>query len=143
MTKTNGGFCVMCGHKVNSFDGLSKCPSCESTFSPCANKYQFDVNINWHELHILAVWAENWQRDKKLPKVVYPIIKRIKEQYPHMPPLTLAEELGQVAASHSIATNNPKLREDIAEQTGREIILIDKSNFEPDDVEDDDSDIIY
>lgn len=59
------------------------------------------IAINWHELHILTVWAENWaSRIKNNPDVtenpvqtVFAIAKRLQDQYPLLGPLTLSGEI--------------------------------------------------
>jgi hypothetical protein len=117
------GFCTDCGTTVASFEGLTACPACGSTGIPCATDRQVTVDVNWHELHILCVWAENWQRQQTLGRTVYAIAKRLEAQHPEHGPLTLAAELGQLAAQHEVRVNSAELRRDIAEQTGEEVGL--------------------
>lgn len=120
-----GGYCTDCGHQVASFDGLNACPACGSTALPCAWADEVSVTVNWHALRVLIIWAENWQRERKLGRAVYAIAGRIRAQHPDRIPLTLAEELGEVAGQYpGMAVNDPRLRQDIAEQTGREVDLI-------------------
>ncbi len=123
---SNGGFCTDCGHKVATFEGLNGCPSCGSRGAPCSDAEQVTVSINWHELRILAIWAENWQRDRvKTSKVVYAIAARLAAQHPGRTPLTLAGELGEVSKQFGgLSVSQPGLRQDIAEQTGQETGLI-------------------
>ena len=111
---TDSGFCVECGHHVESFDGLNKCPNCESFSTPCHDDMQVQISINWHELHILCVWAENYARENDLQNTVFTIAKRIQDQHPTLSPLTLAAELGEVAKQfEDIDTNDSKLTEDM------------------------------
>lgn len=34
----NGGFCTLCGLKVDSFEGLTCCPRCKHNGTPCSNE---------------------------------------------------------------------------------------------------------
>ncbi len=115
-----GGFCTDCGHRVESFEGLQACPECGSTSRPCPGDEQVTVTVNWHELHLLCVWAENWQREQQLGRTVYAIARRLTAQHPDRRPLTLATELGEVAKDHDLEVHDEALRRDIAEQTGEE-----------------------
>lgn len=115
------GFCTECGARVASFEGLSACPACGTDSVPCRDADQVTVQVNWHELRLLCIWAENWQRRAvTTTRVVYSIAKRLRRQHPNRSPLTLAEELGEVAGEFQTSVSDPKLRRDIAEQTGRE-----------------------
>ena len=117
------GFCTECGFKVDSFKGLNGCPSCGDVGVPCTDKNQVQVSINWHELRILCMWAEHWQgqmKDKPT-KVVYAIAKRLSAQFPERDPLTMAVEIGDVMKEFpDLSVLDPKLRENIIEQTGQE-----------------------
>jgi hypothetical protein len=119
-----GGFCIECGHQIGSFDGLDRCPACGSTSMPCHNDEQVDVSVNWHELRVLVIWAENWQRQHQIGRTVYGIAKRLHAQHPERGTLTLAEELGEIAKAHEVQVSDPALRRDIAEQTGEETGLV-------------------
>lgn len=55
--------------------------------------------------------------------VVYQIARRLARQHPGRAHLTFAGELGEVASEFEIRVTDPKLRQDIAEQTGREVGL--------------------
>ncbi len=98
-------WCTTCGYKVTQAkldQGLSCCPSCGSTGIPCSSKFDTTVNINWHELRILTIWAENWARqvseeqDYSNIKVVHAIARRLQEQKPAFAPLTLAGEVREL-----------------------------------------------
>lgn len=121
----DGGFCTECGHKVESFEGLKGCPACGTDSVPCVNKQRVTVSINWHELRILAIWAENYQRSQRLGRTVYAIAKRLEAQHPSLGALTLAREIGELAkAFGEVSVSSADLRRDIAEQTGEETGLI-------------------
>jgi hypothetical protein len=118
-----GGFCTDCGHRVVSFDGLTPCPKCGTTNIPCHDDNQVTVSINWHELHILVVWAENWQRLQNLGRTVYGIAARIADQHPEHNALTFAGEIAEISKHYEVQVTDPHLRRDIAEQTGQEVGL--------------------
>lgn len=107
-----GGFCTTCGYRVESFDGLSGCPSCGSTAVPCSDERQVTVSVNWHELHILAVWAENFARTIDAQQTVFTIARRLEAQHPTMGRLTLAGELGEIAKQYDMTVSDPKLNAD-------------------------------
>lgn len=128
---SNGGYCTECGFHVDTFEGLNGCPSCGTKGLPCPDDWQITVSVNWHELRILSMWAENWQRqhqEQNPTRVVYAIADRLRLQVSSdFPPLTMAAELGDVAKHFpGMQVSDPRLRQDIAEQTGQEVNLIDK-----------------
>lgn len=106
----NGGFCMSCGLRIESFEGLSVCPHCESTDIPAGDSQQVTVSVNWHELHILCVWAENHanKSDGKLTSIVYGIAHRLENQYPEKHKLTLAGEVSLLKRKYpELETNIP------------------------------------
>lgn len=120
-----GGFCTECDARVASFEGLDCCPACGTHSLPCPDDHQVTVSINWQELQVLVIWAENWQRQCRLGRTVYAIARRLQAQRPDRGPLTLAGQLGELAAQYPDAqVNDPELRQDIAEQTGQELGLV-------------------
>lgn len=90
------GFCTDCRFRVESFEGLMKCPNCGTKSSPCNDANQVTVSINWHELYLLCVWAENWGRQIKEAGIVYGIAQALEEQHPERHPLTLAGEINDM-----------------------------------------------
>ena len=78
--------------------GTAACPNCNSDSLPCDVALDVTIKINWHELRILAIWAENYARQIKKQGTIYSIAQRIEDQArkEHMPPLTLARELGEI-----------------------------------------------
>lgn len=117
------GFCTECGVHIASFDGLSECPKCKTRGIPCDDADQVTVSINWHELHILCVWAENYQRARLSQRTVYAIASRLEAQHPTRTPLTLARELGVLAKDYEVRVEDAALRHDIATETGEEVGL--------------------
>lgn len=100
---SDGGFCTDCGHRVASFEGLQSCPSCGSTGIPCADRNQVSVAVNWHELRVLVIWAENYGRSIDQQSTIYAIARRLEDQHPDRAlevPLSLAGELRQLKDAH-------------------------------------------
>jgi len=73
------------------------CPNCQTTGLPCAIAEDVTIKINWHELRILGIWADNWAQRPDIPddskRIVAKIIQRIESQHPEMTPLTLSGEI--------------------------------------------------
>ena len=79
------------------------------------------VKINWHELRILTIWAENWasrckEDNATMPVTVEAIARRLEKQYPKKTPLTLAGEVGQLR-------NDPnfEIKDTTIDESGRKI----------------------
>ena len=94
----DSGFCTDCGVKIVSFENLntSNCPLCGSESTPCADENQVSASINWHELHILIVWAEQFAKTSEMKRTVWSIAHRIEKQYPDKHLLTIAGEMSQL-----------------------------------------------
>jgi len=100
------GFCIDCNFKIDSFDNLEECPNCNSKTIPCSDKDQVNINVNWHELKMLTIWAEQWGNEKcNGAGTIYSIAQRIQEQYPNMPLLSLAESIQDLGKKLKIKTN--------------------------------------
>lgn len=83
------GFCTQCGKEIESFEGLDRCPFCNTTSIPCDFKNQVNVSINTHELRILCIWAENHvhnvsdeQEQASMATTLRSICDRISKQLP-------------------------------------------------------------
>jgi len=92
----NSGFCTHCRIRIEDFEGLSKCPNCGTSSIPCADTDQIDININWHELHLLCCWAERWGQHIESAGSVYSIAQALEEQFPDRGPLTFAGEVNEL-----------------------------------------------
>lgn len=112
------GFCTLCSHHVDSFDGLTACPKCGHNGVPCADDQQLQhVTINKHELRILGIWAENYAHSVKdkpgnehMPDIVYAIAARLKRNNPILKKvqLTMADEFEALrSAGYDFQTNHP------------------------------------
>lgn len=91
--------CVDCGVEFDFAalsPGTAACPNCNSDGVPCDVADDVTVKINWHELRILCIWAENHGRQIKKVGTIYSIARRIMEQHKGQIPLTLAGELGEI-----------------------------------------------
>lgn len=113
------GFCTICSGVIQSFDGLRCCPHCQTKNLPCSYYKQVTVNINLHELHILFVWAENYQaiinekEDQPGKSVtIYSIANRLKKQLPPGSVLTMKDEFESLReAGIKFDTNHPASKE--------------------------------
>lgn len=56
--------CTICSKEFTDEETIHaiSCPSCGTKNLPCSIKEDVMVKINWHELRILTIWAENWAR---------------------------------------------------------------------------------
>ena len=90
------GFCTECRVEILSFTGLTKCPQCGTTGVPCSYQNQVTPSINWHELHLLCVWAERFGQSIQQAGLVYGIAQALEAQYPDRHKLTLAGEVNEV-----------------------------------------------
>lgn len=95
--------CVTCSGEFTSSQtrGKSGCPACGNPGLPMSPDDDVEVKINWHELRILTIWAENYAGSiKGKPDVkgdpvqtIFAIAKRIQDQFPFRNPLTLSAEM--------------------------------------------------
>lgn len=104
-------WCVDCGARFTDEEAKNAfaCPKCGSEGIPCDTLKDIRVEINWHELRILGIWAEQWARrcaesggegmnGEKMPATVTAITRRLQRQYPDFTPLTMSEEFACLAA---------------------------------------------
>lgn len=103
-------WCVDCGARFTEDEiaNSSACPKCGSVGIPCDTAQDVRVEVNWHELRILGIWAENWARHcadkasewddsgKRMPKTVSAICRRLQAQRRDLIPLTLSEEIAEL-----------------------------------------------
>lgn len=80
----------------------TSCPRCGTASVPQSICQDVTVSINWHELRILCMWAENWANEKcetGSKKALASIIAALEEQRPDgsFPSLTLRGELQELA----------------------------------------------
>lgn len=98
--------CIQCNAEFTEAQtaGHDGCPACGNEGLPSSPEQDVTVKINWHELRIICIWAENYansiagQKDVKGDPVksVWAIASRLQEQYPSFVPLTLSGEIGQL-----------------------------------------------
>jgi hypothetical protein len=63
--------------------GATCCPACGTKGLPCSISQDTTININWHELRILTIWATNWAEnkcDEGGKKTLRSIIQRLQSQ---------------------------------------------------------------
>jgi RNA polymerase subunit RPABC4/transcription elongation factor Spt4 len=113
MSERPGGFCTECGHEVNSFEGLNGCPKCGTKGLPCAWRDQVTVTVNWHELRVLGIWAENYGRSIEKQNVIFAIARRLQVQHPGRAPLTMAGELMELRKHYNATTSDGDLNADV------------------------------
>jgi hypothetical protein len=99
-------WCTDCGARFTSAETSGwGCPKCDSEGVPCGTDKDVWIEVNWHELHILTVWAENYAADvarrnpaegAKMPLTVAAIARRIQQQWPAFGPLTLSVEIAEL-----------------------------------------------
>jgi hypothetical protein len=81
--------------------GASACPGCGSVGIPCDPANDVQVTVNWHELRILGIWAENWalkhrDSDPRMCSTIKTITRRLEGQHPKRTPLTLTGEIAEI-----------------------------------------------
>lgn len=102
-------WCTACGARFtqDEIKGWG-CPKCGDEGVPCGTDRDVKIEVNWHELHILCVWAENFAQscfekdpasNKKMPTVVTAIARRLQSQFPQFSPLTLSGEIADLPAA--------------------------------------------
>jgi predicted nucleic acid-binding Zn-ribbon protein len=114
--------CTICGTEFSDDElpeGTCGCPNCGTKSLPCDIKDDVSIKINWHELRILTIWAENWakyidktdQKEEKLLLSIMTITQRLEKQFPDKTPLTLFREIRELRKNYDIETNidNDKL----------------------------------
>lgn len=98
-------WCTLCGARFtdDEIKGCG-CPKCGSQGVPCGTDGDVTVEVNWHELHVLCVWSENWARrckvrgNDEMPAVVSAIARRLQAQHPQLGQLTLSSEIAMLPA---------------------------------------------
>lgn len=102
--------CVRCESEFTDEElaGVTDCPTCGTTSIPCAIAEDVAIRINWHELRILTIFADNWagvceDRDpgKDTRVTVRAIVRRLEAQYRDRTPLSILGELKR-AQEHGI-----------------------------------------
>jgi len=101
--------CTRCGSEFSEAEteGANGCPKCGATGLPCAIKDDVTIRINWHELRILGIWADQYAAacNEREPAAdargtIAGILGRIQAQHPDRTPLTLLGELKQLQEAY-------------------------------------------
>jgi len=109
-------WCTTCGARFTAEEiaDASGCPKCDTKGVPCGADRDLVVEINWHELRVLGIWASNWAHradvDKSGEDALRGILSRLERAFPHLPPLTLGGEVRQIRQSvvlAEVSTNIP------------------------------------
>jgi len=55
-------WCTRCGARFTSYEvaGATCCPQCGCSGVPCSTKQDMVIEVNWHELRVLGIWASNF-----------------------------------------------------------------------------------
>lgn len=75
--------CLMCRSETSEDQvppNTMACPSCEAKVLPEYVDQDVDIRINWHELRILYLWANEWEQMAKLHDNGKSITSAIAEQ---------------------------------------------------------------
>lgn len=117
--------CIICNEEFCEKDikAASCCPKCNNKGLPANPKDDVIIKINWHELRILCIWAENWARkcDKdnnealKCVLTVNCIARRIQNQHQDkLLKLTLSGEIEDLIKDHAVETTFDTKQDKIA-----------------------------
>lgn len=103
--------CLICNkeYTAEQMKTATCCPNCGYDGPPCDPQQDVTVHLNWHELRILAIWAENWAHHTDANEdAVYAITHRLEKQFPKEIPLTMVGELSYLRkCGWDIQTNHP------------------------------------
>lgn len=98
--------CVQCASEFSEHEteNANACPACGDKGVPMSISEDVTVKINWHELRILSIWAENWARkiQKDDPRsagsllTIMSIAGRLQNQHPDKAKLTLFSEVREL-----------------------------------------------
>jgi len=95
--------CIHCRSEFSDaeVEGHEHCPVCNVENMPMPIAQDVQIKINWHELRILCIWADNWARgvcDERARKDLSSIIRLLEDQRPDLgfPALTLKGELQEI-----------------------------------------------
>lgn len=95
--------------------GATACPSCGTKSLPCSIDQDTTININWHSLRILTIWASNWARDleenhqKSLKSIIQKLELQRKEGWPALTLLQEVKELPEQLKKHGIECGDIEL----------------------------------
>lgn len=87
---------------------IQGCPQCGTLSLPCAPADDVTIKVNWHELRVLGMWAENYARsikdgDPGAPLTVQAILSRLEKQFPGKAPLSFRGEIGALRETYPAA----------------------------------------
>lgn len=96
--------CVTCREEFTEgqINGAQACPNCGDTGNPMAIAQDVTISINWHELRILCLWADNWARtaqgmSDQSRRALASIIRTLMQFRPtSAPALTLFGEISEL-----------------------------------------------
>jgi hypothetical protein len=100
--------CVCCRSKFSEseVEKAVGCPTCGNLGMPADLRKKHTITLSDHEWRILFIWSEFYEHANKAAKpeidgVVKGIIHEVKTQCPDMPPLSLFDELQDLATANN------------------------------------------
>lgn len=95
--------CVRCRSEFGelAIKGATACPACGDPGIPMSPDNDVTININWHELRILTIWAEFWANHNKekhpeMIQAVFSIAAVLQDQHPDKGPITFSGEVTEL-----------------------------------------------
>lgn len=88
--------CVKCRTTFSEEEcvGIKACPSCGSKGQPANLNNQHSITLTDHEMRILFMWAQNFQRQhENLKGTIEAIARSLREKDPTLPWLLILEEV--------------------------------------------------
>ena len=98
--------CTHCSAEFTDqeLENVTSCPKCGTTGIPCLIADDVLLKINWPELRILGIWADNYAKaahiEDSSAKVIAAILARCEKQFPDKTPLTLGGEIRKIQEEH-------------------------------------------
>lgn len=115
MSKEIAMWCTACGARQTGEEtkNAHACPRCGNNGAPCHPDKDYLIEINWHELRILTIWATNFAASFKdetaaaSQQALRGIIHRLSRQAPNETPLTIGGELKEIReAGYKVEDHN-------------------------------------
>lgn len=118
LDKTKTIRCTKCSTEYSDYEveGAKRCIECGDIGIPMAISEDVNIKINWHELRILTIWAENWARqcdknskeeneESQLLLTIMCVAQRLQKQFPDKTPLTLFGEIRELRKEYKLESD--------------------------------------
>ena len=131
--------CIICSSEFTDaqLEDATSCPECGTRSIPLSPDADVTVKINWHELRVLTIWAENWARqcDARTPEengnnpdepfnmmyCVMTMAQRLQAQHPERTKLTLFSEVRELR--EHLAKERPQARLETSQDLDSDALL--------------------